>query len=341
MLFLKITIPRLSTSNALSFCKNLPTCDNDDIYYFDVSDINNYEPLPMLLVSAAIRQFCNDRKLAPQNIQLRFKDNSDYQYACHMGFFQAAGFPQGKAPGEASGSSSYIPITKINIGDLQRKAFENGDILEQGDIIEIEAKRLSKILAQRNTELQKLLQYLIREAIRNIPEHAGTNEVWICGQYWHNRDKAEIAILDEGIGVYESLKQNRIHREYVTNNGEALRWAIKPGISVAFNPARGQRSQDTWANSGYGLFMISEICKATNGWLTFVSGDDCLRVYPNGNGIYGAHFKGTALGIRIKPSCVGEYQSLIDIVRKSGEDTAKAIKNAFREASVPSKGLLI
>ena len=56
--------------------------------------------------------------------------------------------------------------------------------------------------------------------------------------------------LDEGIGVYESLKQNRIHREYVTNNEEALRWAIKPGISVAFNPARGQRSQDTWANSG-------------------------------------------------------------------------------------------
>ena len=88
------------------------------------------------------------------------------------------------------------------------------------------------------------------------------------------------------------------------------------------------------------MIQSLEICKATNGWLTFVSGDDCLRVYPNGNGVYGARFKGTALGIRIKPSCVSEYQSLIDSVRKSGEDTAKAIKNSFKEASTPSKGLM-
>ena len=97
--------------------------------------------------------------------------------------------------------------------------------MEQGDLIERKSDELAAVLAQGNRELQKMFRYLIREAIRNVPEHAGTNEVWICGQYWHNRDKAEIAILDEGIGVYESLKQNRIHREYVTNNEEALRWA--------------------------------------------------------------------------------------------------------------------
>lgn len=338
--FLKITIPRLSTSNAITFCRTLQECQRDDTYFFDVSGVNNYEPLPMLLTAASIRQFCEQRDLGPWDIQLLYSENKNYDYACHMGFFQAAGFPQGKAPGEAPGSSSYIPLTKLNIGEMQQEAIEKGEYMEQGDLIERKSDELAAVLAQGNRELQKMFRYLIREAIRNVPEHAGTNEVWICGQYWHNRDKAEIAILDEGIGVYESLKQNRIHREYVTNNEEALRWAIKPGISVAFNPARGQRSQDTWANSGYGLFMISEICKATNGWLTFVSGDDCLRVYPNGNGVYGAHFKGTALGIRIKPSCVSEYQSLIDSVRKSGEDTAKAIKNSFKEASTPSKGLM-
>ncbi len=223
---------------------------------------------------------------------------------------------------------------------MHQEAIKNGEYMEQGDLIERKSDELATVLAQGNRELQKMFRYLIREAIRNVPEHAGTNEVWICGQYWHNRDKAEIAILDEGIGVYESLKQNRIHREYVTNNAEALRWAIKPGISVAFNPARGQRSQDTWANSGYGLFMISEICKATNGWLTFVSGDNCLRIYPNGSGLYGVHFKGTALGIQIRPSQVVNCQALIDSVRLSGESTAKTIKNSFKGASVPSKGLM-
>ena len=337
---MKIKIPRLSTSNAVSFCHSLPLSESADIYYFDVSEVNNYEPLPMLLTAAAIRQFCAERELSPTDIQLRFTENGDYQYACHMGFFQSAGFPQGNAPGEAPGSSTYIPLTKLNIRDMQREAYASGELLDRGDLIERKSDELARVLAQHNTELQKLLRYLIREAIRNVPEHADTNEVWVCGQYWHNRDLAEIAILDEGIGVCESLKKNHVHNSYITNNEEALRWAIKPGVSVAFNPARGQRSDDVWANSGYGLYMISEICKATGGWFTFVSGEDCLRAYTNDTRLYGAHFKGTALGIRIKPSNVRSYQALIDAVRTSGEDTAKTIKNAFKEASTPSKGLM-
>ena len=53
---MKIKIPRLSTSNAISFCQSLPLSETADIYYFDVSEVNNYEPLPMLLTAAAIRQ---------------------------------------------------------------------------------------------------------------------------------------------------------------------------------------------------------------------------------------------------------------------------------------------
>ena len=338
---MKITIPRLSTSNAITFCKTLQESRRDDTYFFDVSSVNNYEPLPMLLTAAAIRQFCAERELSPTDIQLRFTENGDYQYACHMGFFQSAGFPQGNAPGEAPGSSTYIPLTKLNIRDMQREAYASGELLDRGDLIERKSDELARVLAQHNSELQKLLRYLIREAIRNVPEHADTNEVWVCGQYWHNRDLAEIAILDEGIGVYESLKKNYVHNAYITSNEEALRWAIKPGVSVAFNPARGQRSDDVWANSGYGLYMISEICKATGGWFTFVSGEDCLRAYQNNTSIYMTQFKGTALGIRIKPSQVSNHQALITAARASGEATAKAIKNSFKEASLPSKGLML
>lgn len=337
---MKIKIPRLSTSNAISFCQSLPLSETADIYYFDVSEVNNYEPLPMLLTAAAIRQFCTERGLNPTEIQLRFTDNDDYRYACNMGFFQAAGFPQGKAPGEAPGSSSYIPLTKLNIREMQREAIENGECMEQGDLIERKSDELAVVLAQGNRELQKMFRYLIREAIRNVPEHAGTNEVWICGQYWQNRDLAEIAILDEGIGIYNSILNNPIYRNYITSNDEALRWALKPGVSVSFNPVRGQKSSDMWANSGYGLFMISEICKLTEGWFTFVSGCDCLRVFPNTITLYGTHYKGTALGIRIKPSKISSGQLLINQARAKGEETARTIKNAFKKASIPSKGLL-
>lgn len=337
---MKILIPNLSTSNALSFCGTLPKNGTADKYHFDVSDINNYEPLPMLITSASIRQFCAVRSLKQTDIQLLYKENDPYTYACHMGFFQASGFAQGKAPGEAYGSTTYIPLTKLNIQDMQKESALSGKFFNRGDLIESKSDELARILAQDNIQLQKLLRYMIREAIRNVPEHADTNEVWVCGQYWHNRDLAEIAILDEGIGIFENLNRNPIHKKFITNNEEALRWAIKPGVSVTFNPARGQRSSDTWANSGYGLYMISEICKATKGWFTFVSGQNCLRVFPNTISTYATYLKGTALGIRIKPSYVKTYQALIDSVRKSGENAAKSIKNAFKSASLPSKGLM-
>lgn len=294
----------------------------------------------MLLTAASIRQFCHQRSLAQEQLQLIYKDDVNFQYACHMGFFQAAGFPYGKAPGEALGSSSYIPLTKINISDLTNRFFEEGNFADQGEIIEWEAKRLSTILSQKNIEFQKLLQYLLREAIRNIPEHAGTDDVWLCGQYWPSRDLAEIAILDEGIGIYESLSRNQSHKNYITSNEEALRWALKPGVSASFDPAKGLKSSDVWSNSGYGLYMISQICKLTGGWFTFISGDDCLRVYPNTYSMYKAHYSGTALGIRVKPSQIVEYQRIISDARRAGEQEAQTIKNAFKVASIPSKGLL-
>ena len=211
---MRVPVPNLSTNNALSFSQSLYNYDYDDTYAFDVSKIGNYEPLPMLLTAAAIRQFRSDRSLEPWQTQLVFNDDKNYQYACHMGFFQAAGFPQGKAPGEAPGSTSYIPLTKMNIVELIQMAFIEGGSIDQGEIIETEAKRLSRVLSQGRPEFQKLLQYLLREAIRNIPEHAQTNDIWLCGQYWHNRDEAEIAILDEGIGVFRSLSRNRIQLKF-------------------------------------------------------------------------------------------------------------------------------
>lgn len=337
---MRIKIPRLSTSNAIDFCRHLSLSEFADTYYFDVSDINNYEPLPMLLTASAIRQFCQARDLSPWDIQLRYTENADFHYACHMAYFQAAGFPEGKAPGEAPGSATYIPLTKINIVDLQQKAIENGTFLEQGDIIEEKSKELAQILAQSNAELKKLLQFLIREAIRNIPEHADTNDVWLCGQYWHNRNLAEIAILDEGIGIYESLRRNRIHKEYITSKGEALEWAIKPGVSSKFTPTRAQRSGSAWTNSGFGLYMISEICKATGGWLTLVSDSKCMRVYSNNKQLIDTDFHGTALGIRIKTDGITNAQQLISQMNKKGTEEARTIKSAFKESSVPSKGLM-
>lgn len=335
-----IKIPSLTTSNALYFCRTLPKIELSDTYFFEVPDTNNYEPLPMLITASAIRHFCIDRNLVPWDMQLKYTDSSDFRYACHMAFFQSAGFSEGKAPGEALGSSTYIPLTKINISEWQREFIEKGNFLEQGDVIEQKSSELAKILASSNRELMNLLQYLIREAIRNIPEHAETDEVWMCGQYWKNRNLAEIAILDEGIGIFESLRRNLIHRTYISGKEDALKWAIKPGVSTSFDPSRGKQEGNEWANSGFGLYMISEICKATGGWLTLVSDSKCLRIFNNNNQLVDTNFHGTALGIRIRTNGIKDAQKIISQINKLGTKEAKTIKHAFKKSSYPSKGLI-
>lgn len=42
--------------------------------------------------------------------------------------------------------------------------------------------------------------------------------MWICGQYWPSFELAEIAIANEGIGIYKSITQNHAHKEYITDN---------------------------------------------------------------------------------------------------------------------------
>ena len=63
-------------------------------------------------------------------------------------------------------------------------------------------------------------------------------------------------------------------------------------------------------------------------------------VYPNTSSLYKAHYSGTALGIRVNTSRITKYQTIIDDAMVRGMSEAKTIKNAFREASIPSKGLL-
>ena len=260
------SVPDLTLSAILSFEKSLPDVINDNIFIFDFSKMTNFDPLPMLLAGSIIRRY---RKKHPDvSFQIAGCGTSGTGYAGTMGFFKyiSPSIEFGKGPGEATGSSNYIPITTIAVEELREDAYSNGNYLSVGDLLEIKAGHLAKIVDRGNLELHKLLTYLIREILRNTPEHAKSNKIWVCGQYWPSFELAEIAIMDEGIGIYNSITQNIAHKEYIRTNAAALRWSLKAGISESFRPSSKQKSNDEWANSGFGLYMVSQICKELNGW---------------------------------------------------------------------------
>lgn len=211
---IRIAIPDLDLNNALRLDGNLRNYEIgpfDDVV-LDFSRMTNFDPLPMLMAGAIIKRF-----------RYQYHDNTfsisginGKSYAGTMGFFKyiSESISVGKSPGEATGSSNYIPITPISIRSLQERAFRDGGSIEIGDMIERASARLSHVIDRGNKELHKLLTYLVREILRNTPEHAQADEMWICGQYWPTYQLAEIAIIDEGIGVFQSITRNAAHAKY-------------------------------------------------------------------------------------------------------------------------------
>lgn len=241
----------------------------------------------------------------------------------------------GKLPGEAKGSINYIPITPIVFNELRD---DNYTVV--GDLIEKESGRLAKVISRENIELHKLLTYLIREILRNTYEHAEADRSWICGQYWPSYDKAEIGIIDEGIGIFESLTQNLAHKKYITDNKTALQWALKAGISESFRPSKKDGGDDRWANSGYGLYMASEICKYLHGSFLLMSYGNYIMVKDNKTDIGETLFEGTAIRMVIPTDNIKNAKDIIGHIANKGESESKKIKNAFKKASVPSRGLM-
>lgn len=330
----------LTTPDVFSISKNIIELIEKDIdsVTFELSARCSVEPFGMLLIGSVLRHFCSKF-----NGKVFVNLDSVNSYAGTMGFYQYA-FPccsEGKAPGEAIGSNRYIPISKICVNKLREDFRQQGQFLEDGYLIEKEAAHLADVLVGNNKELKILLTYLLREIMRNTPEHAETQEIWICAQFWPRSDWAEIALLDEGIGIFQSLTKNPHHRKYINDEKSALHWATKAGISQAFAPDKKDKGYDDWSNSGFGLYMASQICKKLGGEFHIASKNNYLAIQQYRTIDKPTYCLGTAVRMRIKRSELKTAaQLIIDETRREAEQQARGTRTAFKHASLPSRGLM-
>ena len=119
-----------------------------------------YDPFGMLMVGAAIRQFKCRNPDAKRYCHIEGVGSS-YKYAGHMGFFKSVSksIPLAKAPGEASGSEKYVPITSIDLSVIRRRALRDKIPVQQQ--IQTTAQNLSNVLAQGNESLRQTLTYVL------------------------------------------------------------------------------------------------------------------------------------------------------------------------------------
>lgn len=307
----------LELQTSLNFSLYLSSIEDADQYILDFKNTQNTEPFAMLLVSSKIRRLI---KTKPES-KIQCLNFRHMNYAAHMGFFQAFGFNHGKLPGEANGSSMYIPIRIFDCLTLKNEAESKG--IEVGEEIEKNSKQMASILcAEEDSLINETLTYSMREMMRNVIEHSKSSRFGICAQYWPSKNKVEVAILDMGIGLKESLCPNP-HID-VSTDKNAINFSLMPAISgKAFKGSRVKK-KGHWTNSGFGLYMTNRICR--NGGNFFIASGKyglLLTSSAGGKKWYDCDLPGTAIRMVIKTDQLSNLKNSLSKYREEGYEFQK------------------
>lgn len=316
---------------------------------FEASDLQHVPPFGMLFLSACIRRYRRrvfgvfpigvqssmleadaqrDQRAylaAARNPLLGggsvdVKPNLQNGYAGHMGLWQSLGVSEGKAVGEAAGSAHYLPITRIVIDDLLSDASKRR--AEIGDVIYDRADDLAEVVARSSDgAMHSTLAYSIRELMRNVAEHSNSQDMWYCAQFWPTKDLVEFAILDEGRGIYSSLRENQSLA--IPSEVQAIIKSTERGVSrvvprLAAPSVWGNSEGSRWVNAGWGLFVMKQLALKARGSLLVVSNRNAVIFEPSGTHTLKVDFEGTAIRLLVKPSMLSTL--LRDILRESTVD---------------------
>lgn len=325
---LTITIPsRLTPDELLPFSAQLHATAVAKSYLLDFRHVGHVEPFGMLFLAALIRQFVRSRRqLQGKECEIRVANYADKKYASWMGLFKSFGLNHGNDPGAATGSGTYIPLTRLTVSRIIGEARD--EYVHHGEVIEGQARRIAHILTRDDEgDITETLTYAVREIMRNVVEHGETSHIWYAAQYWPTMNKVEVSILDEGIGLLPSLRRNP--RLNVDSNQKAIFMALQPGVSGVAKEKR-RRSDGDWANSGYGLFMTSSLCQV-GGDFTICNDSDALHLDSSGSRFLDCAFKGVAIRMVLDTSKIRDLDSSLSELRDKGQAIAKEFGNADTE----------
>lgn len=320
-----IVLPsKLTPTSAPQLCSSLSAAPLSNSYIVDLSAITHAEPFGMLLASAALRRFAEAHRA--RGAQLKARGYEKNSYIAHMGFFQSFGLPVGKAPGEAGGSATYLPITRVDLATVLRA----GNAPTQIDAVTHHSAQLtSMLLRQDSGPAYSRVLYSFREMIRNVVDHSRSDAVWYAAQFWPTQKRVEVAILDEGVGIRSSLARNPHYR--VPNDLTAIRRALEEGVTGAPPPSEEELMQDPYAeaeNTGYGLYIVSAMCSRA-GAFSICSGDAIFHIDGTTKQSGRADHRGTAVRVVLKTSEVSGMGEVLDELTRKGGRRGASTRTPF------------
>ncbi|MBE6534283.1 MAG: hypothetical protein E7678_04865 [Ruminococcaceae bacterium] len=297
--------------------KNLEVTDG--AIRFDFSKYYECNPFNNLIIAQTLKNF---KKQHPE-IETCFRpcsSESTNSYLQHLGFYSFFGADYGKPLGKAQANHKYVPLTSIK--------FQNDFY---GSIVKY-AEQLSALLSF-DKDLYSFCKYIFIEIIRNIYEHAQTQEAYMSAQYWGTYNLVEIAIIDAGRGISNAL--NPIYKNKTEQ--ELLRMSTLPGISAKSNHSFLD-AEDGWRNSGYGLYVLRRLAVEYGGSFMLCSNNYCDFYTEEGITNYKTFYPGTAIAIRFRTDMHLKFENIRRRIVCEGTKEAKDIRGAIKSASKSSGG---
>lgn len=313
-----ITLPvRVDTPEALRIAQNLNEHSKSDAIMLDFGNVSWVEPFGMLYIAMTIQSL----RVSFPRLRVFAQKYHDQGYAIHMGFMQHCGISVGNRWRSTAGNDTYSPITEIKLSELETRAFSKNMVVQ--DEIESAAQKLAGLLIRDPGEanLIDVVQYSIRELGRNIAEHSGSPNLLYCAQFWPAKNRIEVCMADRGVGLLETLKENQFLT--IETDSDAIKAAILPGISR--KPISKSTSyDDPWANSGFGLFMLSRLC-AQGGSFFLASGSNGLLIRDGSEHLVETGCHGTAVRLVLNTKEVGGLSKSLERIANEGAKIAKEI----------------
>ncbi|MFV3304063.1 hypothetical protein ACNFBT_02120 [Pseudomonas sp. NY15181] len=330
-----IRYPSACTVDSIfSFCNAINESDDEKEIVIDFSGMGRIEPFSMVYIAKFIRDFTSRNR----ETQVRCSGFKEKEYAANMAFFRAFGLKHGREPNCVDGNERFVPYTILRIQTIVDEASKEWEV--EQEIIERRSAHLASILTQqRNGNLVDALTFSIREIMRNVYEHSESKRIDYCAQYWPYYNKVEIAITDSGIGLKSSLQANPYIE--IACHSDAIQQALMPAISSKNFKGKKIDKNNPWHNSGFGLYMISRICRLGGSFL-ICSGDHGIKLDENGKEhIHLPHIcRGTAVRMVLNTDRLTELAPMLAKFREEGYEIARQIKDVgVYEASAASQML--
>jgi anti-sigma regulatory factor (Ser/Thr protein kinase) len=194
---------------------------------------------------------------APSGV-VRIRDENLAHYASRMHLWQVLGQPPPVLVNEHEEVGKFQPLTMITSED---------------DVVSI-ADRLTAMFRPCCVDkfTQDSIYSLAVELLGNCVAHSQmaeriTSYGVVCAQVWASADRAQIAIVDSGLGIRQTIEACGKYQDRLTKENAC---SLATEYSVTSKAGKG--------HSGYGLTLARDLMMQSGGVLHILSGEEYLSI---------------------------------------------------------------